>query len=142
MRMKNNFPDTVSSLLPPFLFSLTSIDSFKPSLSLYTKRKAPSQRRAPKKNIFRKEGMEGNGLDLDLDQVDFQIVVSIPKTQNTGKGTKADTLYLLAVEAVSSTTQQAWQWMKARRYSEFHGLHREVSSLTWEVVFWMLTAKV
>ena len=86
--------------------------------------------------------MEGNGLDLDLDQVDFQIVVSIPKTQNTGKGTKAVTLYLLVVEAVSSTTQQAWQWMKARRYSEFHGLHREVSSLAWEVVFWMLTAKV
>ena len=41
-----------------------------------------------------------------------------------------DTLYLVAVEAVSPTTQQAWQWMKARRFSEFHGLHREVSSLS------------
>ena len=59
-------------------------------------------------------------------EVDFNIVVSIPKTQNIGKGNKCVTHYLLVVEATSSTTQEVWQWMKARRYSEFHGLYQEV----------------
>lgn len=59
-------------------------------------------------------------------EVDFNIVVSIPKTQNIGKGNKCVTHYLLVVEATSSTTQEVWQWMKARRYSEFHGLYQEM----------------
>ena len=64
-------------------------------------------------------------MDSDL-EVDFNIVVSIPTTQNTGKGSKQVTLYLLVVEATSTCSGKIWQWKKVRRYSEFYGLYQRV----------------
>jgi hypothetical protein len=60
------------------------------------------------------------------EEIDFQITISIPQTETTGKGAKQLTLYAVVVEAVSSRSSKSWEWKKARRYNEFYGLYHQV----------------